>query len=410
MAYATAVPRLTSAGRDVRARAETAVRLAAPALLGYGASRMLGIGLLYYFAERRGRSPGTVLYGSWDSLWYQSVVEHGYDRTVTGTPGTWHAWSNLAFFPLYPMLCRTADAVLPVGPAKSAWLLSLAASVAAAWLIFLIGNRLYRRRTGIILAVLWGCLPHALVESMAYTESLFTALAAAALYCALARHWVRAGLFAALAGLTRPTGIAVAAAVALTSLPAAVRELRRRTTGLPRAGVPWWQPVWRPALGTLLAPSGWLAFVVWVGVRVHRPDGYFAVQESWGNRFSKGGYLLRRARSVFLGPRGSDVPVAYVVVTLVVAAGFALFALCLVQRQPLPLLLFSGALLAVLTFGQGVYIARARFLLPGFPLLIPLARVLARTHARTIAYTLSTAALASAVYGVHLALVWNGPP
>jgi hypothetical protein len=281
----------------------------------------------------------------------------------------------------------------------------MASSAVAAWLIFLIGNLLYRRRTGVILAVLWGCLPHAIVESMAYTESLFTALCAAALYAALRRQWVRAGLFAALAGLCRPTGIAIAAAISLTAVVAAVQALRSRPSG-----EPWWRPVWRPALGAVLAPAGWLGFVVWVGLRLHRADGYFAVQEQWGNQVSKGGYLVRRIRWVFLGHRGDHVPVAYVVVTLVVVAYFALFALCVVQRQPLPLLLFTGALLTVLTFGKGVYIARARFLLPAFPLLIPLARVLARTHVRTIAYTLTTAALASAVYGVHLSLIWNGPP
>ncbi|WP_329136927.1 hypothetical protein OG552_26115 [Streptomyces sp. NBC_01476] len=389
----------------LRSRGEAALRLAGPALLGYAAARLLGIGLLTYLAGRRGESPGTVLYGSWDARWYQMVAEHGYDRAVTGTPHTWHAWSNLAFFPLYPWLCRAADAVLPLGIARSSWLVSLDASFAAAWLIFLVGNRLHGRRTGTVLAVLWGCLPHAVVESMAYTESLFTALCAAALHLALGRHWVRAGLFAALAGLTRPTGVAVAAAISLTAGLAALRGLRERT-----AGRPWWQPVWRPALGALLAPTGWPAFVAWVGLRLHRADGYFAVQEAWGNRLSKGGYLLRRIRWVFLGQRGGEVPVAYVVVTLVVVASFALGALCLAQRQPLPLLVFSMALLAVLTFGKGAYIARARFLLPGFPLLVPVARALARTHIRTIAYTLSAAAVASAVYGVHLSLIWNGPP
>lgn len=408
MASATAAARRSSssgARGGPRGRAGAALRLAAPALLGYGAARLLGIGLLVYLAKRRGESPGTVLYGSWDARWYEMVAERGYDHSVAGVPHTWHVWSNLAFFPLYPALCRAADAVLPLGIAKSSWLVAMASSVAAAWLIFLIGNLLYRRRTGVILAVLWGCLPHAIVESMAYTESLFTALCAAALYAALRRQWVRAGLFAALAGLSRPTGIAIAAAISLTALVAAVQALRSRASG-----EPWWRPVWRPALGAVLAPSGWLAFVAWVGLRLHRADGYFAVQEQWGNQVSKGGYLLRRIRWVFLGQRGDHVPVAYVVVTLVVVAYFALFALCVVQRQPLPLLLFTGALLTVLTFGKGVYIARARFLLPAFPLLIPLARVLARTHIRTIAYTLTTAALASAVYGVHLSLIWNGPP
>ncbi|MBY8881612.1 glycosyltransferase family 39 protein [Actinacidiphila acidipaludis] len=392
----------TGAHRDLRNRAEAALRHAAPALLGYGAARFLGIALLYYLAKRRDRSPGTVLYGSWDSRWYLDVAEHGYDHTVLGAAHTWHAWSNLAFFPLYPWLCRIADAVLPTGPARSAWAVSMAASFAAAWLIFLIGDRLYKRRTGIILAVLWGCLPHAVVESMAYTESLFTALCAAALYAALCRHWVRAGMFAALAGLTRPTGIALAAAVSAVAALAVLGEVR--------AGGPWWRRAWRPGLAVVLAPAGWLAFVAWVGFRLHRADGYFAVQAAWGNQLSKGGYLLRRIRWVFLGQRGADIPVAYVVVTLVVLACFALFALCVAQRQAFPLLLFSGALLAVVALGKGVYIARARFLLPAFPLLIPLARVLARTHRRTVAYALTTAALASAVYGVHLCLIWNGPP
>lgn len=49
-------------------------------------------------------------------------------------------------------------------------------------------------------------------------------------------------------------------------------------------------------------------------------------------------------------------------------------------------------------------------LLAAFALLIPLARVLSRTYSRTIAYTLSTAALASAAYGIHVSLIWNGPP
>ncbi|SEO70291.1 hypothetical protein SAMN05216267_103732 [Actinacidiphila rubida] len=404
MAQATAAPRTAPAGarRDLRRRAEAAVRLAAPALLGYATARALGIGLLYYLAKRRGTSPGTVLYGSWDSRWYLDVAQHGYDHTLDVTAHGWHVWSNLAFFPLYPWLCRIADALLPTGPAKSAWLVSMAASLAAAWLIFLVGNRLYRRRTGTILAVLWGCLPHAVVESMAYTESLFTALCAGALYAVLGRHWVRAGLLAALAGLTRPTGIALAAAVCAVAGLAVLREAR--------AGGDWWRRAWRPGLALLLAPAGWLTFVIWVGVRLHRADGYFAVQSAWGNKLSKGGYLLRRIRWVFLGQRGADIPVAYVAVTLVVIACFALFVLCVVQRQPLPLLLFSGALLAVVGLGKGVYIARARFLLPAFPLLIPLARVLARTHRRTIVYTLSTAAIASAVYGVHLSLIWNGPP
>ena len=78
-----------------------------------------------------------------------------------------------------------------------------------AWALFLIGDRLYGRRAGICLAVLWAALPVGIVQSMAYSESLFTALAAWSLWAVLDRRWVLAGVLASCAGLTRPVGAAV---------------------------------------------------------------------------------------------------------------------------------------------------------------------------------------------------------
>ena len=53
---------------------------------------------------------------------------------------------------------------------------------------------------------------------MAYTESLFTALAAGTLYAVLIHRYAVAGVAACLAGLTRPMGAAVVAAVAVGAL------------------------------------------------------------------------------------------------------------------------------------------------------------------------------------------------
>ena len=55
-----------------------------------------------------------------------------------------------------------------------AWL----ASLAAAWALYATGERLHGPRAGIALAALWAALPVGIVQSMAYSESLFTALAA----------------------------------------------------------------------------------------------------------------------------------------------------------------------------------------------------------------------------------------
>ena len=87
---------------------------------------------------------------------------------------------------------------------------------------------------------------------MAYSEALFTALAAWALHACLCRRWLLAGLLAALAGLTRPVGAAVVAAVLVTALVQVVRE---RGTRVRRSGA-------------LLAPLGLLGYVGWVGLRV----------------------------------------------------------------------------------------------------------------------------------------------
>ena len=66
---------------------------------------------------------------------------------------------------------------------------AVVASLAAAWGLYAVGDHLHDRRTGVLLAVVWGLLPHAIVESMAYTEAIFTALVAWSLLAMLRERW-----------------------------------------------------------------------------------------------------------------------------------------------------------------------------------------------------------------------------
>jgi len=116
-------------------------------------------------------------------------------------------------------------AVLPVGLPAAALLVSWVASLAAAWGVSAAVATRYGRRAGIVSAALWGTLPHSVLMNIAYTEALFSALAAWSLWAALTRRWLWAGTLSSLSCLTRPTGIAVAAAVCA----AAAVELLRRT-------------------------------------------------------------------------------------------------------------------------------------------------------------------------------------
>ncbi|GAA0586638.1 hypothetical protein [Streptomyces crystallinus] len=374
--------------RFLGATARAAFARAAPALLGHLAVRLLGLAVLARWAHLQHHGVWPTLATSWDSHWYLGIADHGYDHEL----GTRLNHNNLAFFPLYPAVIKAVAAVTPGSRASVGLAVAVVCSSAAAWGIFAVGDRLYGRRAGTVLAVLWGALPVAVVQWMGYTESLFTALAAWSLYCVLTGRWAAAGALASLAGLTRPTGIAVAAAVVAAALAALWR-------GAPARG---------PVTGALLAPLGWFGFVAWVGVRLGRWDGYFAVQRLWKNEWDGGADTLRELRTLLVYDRAPSLFLVAVSLVLILAGG--LFLLTLGDRQPPALLAFSAVLLLVVLGSGGVYFPRARFLLPGFPLLLPLALPLSRARRHVALVLLGGMALSSAWLGAYMLLVWPGPP
>nr|WP_308368596.1 hypothetical protein [Streptomyces sp. ISL-36] len=375
------------------------LRHAAPALLGYLAVRLLALAVLARWTHLKGHGLWPVLATDWDSRWYLGIADagYGYEPGLDGgpdfgadAPGGPAGPRNLAFFPLYPALVKAVAAVTPGSRASVGLVLAVLCSLIAAWGVFAIGDRLHGRRAGTVLAVLWGSLPVAAVQWMGYTESLFTALAAWALYTVLDKRWAWAAGLAVGAGLTRPTGVAVAAAVTVAGLLAARRGSR-------------------PAVAAaLIAPLGWLGYVGWVGLRLDRWDGYFAIQKAWGNEWDGGAVTLRKLRAHLVYAEDPKLFLVMVSLVLIVSAG--LFTLCLADRQPLPLLVFSGVLLLVVLGSGGVYFPRARFLLPGFPLLLPPALALCRARRPVAVLVLAGAALSSAWLGGHMLLVWQGPP
>ncbi|MDJ0465087.1 glycosyltransferase family 39 protein [Streptomyces sp. H27-C3] len=376
-----------------RERVVRPLRRAAPALLGYFALRMLGVVVLGHWSHLRGHGLWPALATSWDSGWYLEIADQGYDSAL----GTRRNSNNLAFFPLYPALVKAVAGFTPGSRASVGLLIAAACSLVAAWGIFAIGDHLYGRRAGTALTVLWGSMPVAIVQWMGYTEALFTALTAWALYAVLTGRWLWAGSLAALAGLTRPTGIAVAAAVSVTAA-VLLWQSWRRERGVDRAVL---------AAG-LLAPLGWFGYVAWVGLRLGRWDGYFAVQKLWLNEWDGGADTLREMRRFLLYQ--SRPHLFLVVVTVVLIASVALYLVCLADRLPLPLLVFTGVLLLVVIGSGGVYFPRARFLVPGFPLLLPIALAVVRARPLVAVLVMGGMALSSVWFGAYTHLLWTGPP
>ncbi|MEU8432387.1 hypothetical protein AB0F18_05665 [Streptomyces sp. NPDC029216] len=354
------------------------------ALAVFAALRGAGALVITLGAWWEGRNPVKVLGGSWDSYWYLSIATNGYGRTQMW-PASDSIQSDYAFFPLYPVLVHLTGGG-PVAALAVAWTASAVAAVG----VYRIGERLLGARAGVLLVALWASLPHAVVLSLGYTEPLLCALAAWALYALLRERWLWAASLAVLAGLTRPTGIAVAAAVSVVAL----REVLRGS----RAPAVW-------AAG-LLAPAGWAAYVVSVGVRRHELLGYFTVQRQWGSHFDFGAGTAKVVSKVLTGG-DVTIPVAMTVATLAAAVLFAVFLL--LERAPLALLAYTAMLLVITIGGAGFFESKPRFLLPAFPLLLPLAAAMAKARPRTaVAVTAGLAGL-SCGYGAYLTLLAKVP-
>jgi hypothetical protein len=405
---------------DLGTRTEPALRRAAPALLGYAAVRALGLLTLALWSAARDKSAYTLLTARWDALWYTRVAELGYGYEVRLPNGDVH--SNLAFFPLLPWLERLLSATTPLSFADAGFVVALLASLAAAWGVFAVTDQVYGRRAGVCAVLLWAVLPVGIVQSMAYSESLFTALAAWSLYAVLTGRWVTAGLLASLAGLTRPVGLAVVAAVWVAGITAFLRDRRppgssastdadsfvrnRSTAGADGARSRAHAPA-RRALGLALAPLGAAAYVLWVGHRTGKgPLGYLDVQAGWRNGFD-GGYAFAR----FVADKFTSFPSALAGVGLIAGVGLVvwLYVVCARQGQPLPLLVYSGVVTALALCASSYFGSKPRLLMPAFPLLLPLALALARARTRRSAVIVALIATASALYGAFW-LNGSGPP
>ncbi|TDC75221.1 hypothetical protein [Streptomyces hainanensis] len=389
MAYERAAPPSPAAAvPGALDRLGAALRAAAPALLAYAAVRATGLLVMSVWMAFAEESPRRFLNRRWDSLWYARIAEDGYGYTRFSA-GRWHP--DEAFFPLFPVLERAVTAVVPVSANGAGLLVGWTAALAAAWGIFAVATLLYRRMVGVVLVALWAAVPPAFVQSMAYTETLFTALAAWALFAVLTGRWWWAGALAVAAGLTRPSGVAVVAAV----LVGGAVELLLRRSGAPRR---------RVLAAMAIAPLGWLGYVGYVSWRRSSPTGYFDVQAEWGNGFDGGVAFLR----FVTGMLGTN-PAHGLLILAALAALAALLVQCVRQRQPLPLLAYTAVLAVTALVGAGYFTSRPRLLMPAFALLLPLAVWLAGKPRAATAGAVAAAAVSSGVYGTWF-LLYEGPP
>lgn len=143
---------------------------------------------------------------SWDAVHYLRIAKDGYPSTAGAVDG--------GFFPLMPLLLRALGAQ-PLAALAFALLAGLAGVVVLTALTARLLGPAAAGRTAWV-ASWW---PEAFVWSAVYTEGLFLALAAGALWAAGSRRALLAAVLGLGAGVLRPTGLLMAVPL-LVMLPA----------------------------------------------------------------------------------------------------------------------------------------------------------------------------------------------
>ena len=287
---------------------------------------------------------------SWDGQWYLELVRTGYPRTIQPDV-TFHVLdARAAFFPLFPMVVRAVDRVLPGGDVSAALLVNFVLGAAVVLVVGLIARRLYDVDTARAAMVLMALFPGSFVLSFAYSEAVMLVLAGLCLLWLIEERWVLAGIAAALVTASRPNGVAIIAACAAASY-LAIRHRRD----------------WRSLVAVALAPLGWLAFQLFVGRQAGEFGVWFRVQrEAWDEGLSFGLTALDRIWGAVIDPLGS--PANMLTLATVVAMLISIYTAVKV-RLPAPLTAYSAAILALMLLPSTVT-ARPRFLYTAFPLLI----------------------------------------
>lgn len=328
---------------------------------------------------------------SWDGQWYMDIVRNGYPSVVPKDV-TYHMdEARAAFFPLFPMLGKAADTVLPGGDTMAVLALNTVLGFIAVVLIGLLGQRIYGERVGRTTTTLVALFPGSFVLSFAYSEALMLVLAAAAMLCLYDRRWLLAGVFAALTTATRPNGVAIAVACAVAAF-FAIKDDRD----------------WRALSSVLLAPIGFIVFQIWLGQHSGETFVWFRVQrEAWDEGASFGLTALTNTIEAIAQPLTSptDTITAVSVVATIVALWMGWRA-----RLPIWMSVYSWVVIALM-LAPATVTARPRFLFTAFPLLIGAAlwfeqrhRTDDRSWAMTMAACGAGLAALTGLYGVFGAI------
>ncbi len=280
------------------------------------------------------------VWGRWDAQHYLQIATNGYSG------------KEMAFFPLYPWLIHVLGGA--IGDHLTAGLIisNLSFFVALGYLYALVRLE-YGDDTVAYHAIFYTAIfPTAIFFSAVYTESLFLALTVASVYYARHGNYVTAGIFGALASMTRVEGI-------LTAIPLAYEAWsgwrERRGTTLTRG-----------IIGVALVPTGLFAYMAYLGALVGDPLYFTKVQDNWGRHLAPPWVsIINTVHAIAAGPLASSASVNHMIELAFTVAFLALMVVAFRALRPSYSWYFAASLLVPMSTAS--LMSMPRFVLVIFP-------------------------------------------
>lgn len=204
-------------------------------------------------------------FARYDSGWYEGIARNGYSYAVGGR-------SNIAYFPVYPMLMRyvgrsfgRSHAAFYLGGIVVSWTSYVLAMIALYYLARMDLPQQGAERAVLLITV----FPFAFFFGLVYSEATFLLFTVLAFLCFRTRWWIAGGLCGAVAIATRAPALVLWPALAWTAWRAAQPTRRDRL----KAG-----------LGLLIATGGFVAYCLFIYRMTGHPFEWAATLQRWNYR------------------------------------------------------------------------------------------------------------------------------
>lgn len=306
-----------------------------------------------------------------DGAWYISIARKGYSFSA-------ESQSNVNFFPLYPISMKVIrEFIHPFTQNVSAYyqyvLSGTIVSITALFIamVFLYKLLLLDFNKEVVSRTIFYMLifPTAFAFTVVYSESLFLALSVLSFYFSRKHNWLMGGIFGGLAALTRPVGILLIIPL-LIEFITWVRK-NKKEKRLININI----------LFLLLIPAGLGVFMIFLAKTFNDPLAFVHAAQAWGRGvhtldINPVTSLLNIANvlQAQIGNNLDFTPASKMNIFIEIAYLFFGLILSIIVMNKIRFSYGLYALLGVLMpVGTGVLVGQGRYLLPLFPLFIPIA-------------------------------------